>query len=62
MSTRDAWDKITERYKQLATTHNAKLGRIGRPSSWSGMCPAGKHGLDYEGQRCDLCPSTEIQP
>lgn len=22
---------------------------------WSGLCPAGKHGLDYEGQACDLC-------
>jgi hypothetical protein len=32
------------------------------PSTWSGMCPAGKHGLDYEGQCCDLCPSTETQP
>ena len=40
----------------------AKLGRIGRPRSWSGMCPAGKHGLDYEGQRCDLCPPTETRP
>ena len=29
---------------------------------WNGMCPAGKHGLDFEGQRCDLCPSTEIRP
>lgn len=19
------------------------------------MCPAGKHGLDYEGQACDVC-------
>jgi hypothetical protein len=22
---------------------------------WKGKCPAGLHGLDYEGQRCDLC-------
>lgn len=22
---------------------------------WSGMCPAGLHGLDYEGQACDVC-------
>lgn len=22
---------------------------------WDGFCPAGKHGLDYEGQVCDLC-------
>lgn len=24
---------------------------------WSGLCEAGKHGLDFEGQRCDLCPT-----
>jgi hypothetical protein len=23
---------------------------------WNGLCPAGKHGLDYEGQPCDRCP------
>lgn len=22
---------------------------------WNGLCPAGKHGLDFEGQTCDLC-------
>jgi hypothetical protein len=22
---------------------------------WNGLCPAGKHGLDHEGQPCDLC-------
>lgn len=22
---------------------------------WNGMCPARKHGLDWKGQRCDLC-------
>lgn len=26
--------------------------------TWSGLCPAGRHGLDYRGQVCDLCPST----
>lgn len=24
-------------------------------TDWNGLCPAGKHGLDYEGQPCDLC-------
>jgi hypothetical protein len=24
-------------------------------TDWSGLCPAGKHGLDYRGQACDLC-------
>jgi hypothetical protein len=24
-------------------------------STWSGRCVTGKHGLDYEGQACDLC-------
>jgi hypothetical protein len=23
--------------------------------TWNGLCPAGKHGLDHEGQACDLC-------
>lgn len=23
---------------------------------WNGMCPARKHGLDYKGQTCNLCP------
>jgi hypothetical protein len=23
--------------------------------TWNGRCPAGKHGLDHEGQPCDLC-------
>lgn len=26
-----------------------------RVRDWNGMCPAGKHGLDYEGQACDRC-------
>ena len=42
----------------------SKLGRIGRPllatneepvQRWNGMCPAGKHGLDFQGQPCDRC-------
>jgi hypothetical protein len=24
-------------------------------SPWNGLCAAGRHGLDYEGQACDLC-------
>jgi hypothetical protein len=27
---------------------------------WSGFCEAGKHGLDFEGQRCDLCASESL--
>lgn len=26
-----------------------------RNPSWSGLCPSGRHGLDFEGQACDLC-------
>lgn len=22
---------------------------------WNGLCPKGRHGLDYQGQPCDLC-------
>lgn len=28
-----------------------------REAAWSGMCPSGRHGLDYRGQVCDLCPN-----
>ena len=34
-------------------------------SSWSGFCPAGKHGLDFESQICDLCEKenfTTVRP
>ncbi len=27
----------------------------------TGKCAAGKHGLDYEGQPCDLCPPQRRQ-
>ncbi len=53
----------------------AKLGAGSRPTPdplravspaprwwWNGLCPAGKHGLDFEGQRCDLCAATEAEP
>lgn len=33
----------------------AAAARLNARESWSGLCPAGKHGLDYEGQPCDLC-------
>jgi len=26
---------------------------------WDGLCPAGKHGLDFQGQPCDLCPRSK---
>lgn len=26
-----------------------------RTGPWNGMCPAGRHGLDYQGQACDVC-------
>lgn len=27
-----------------------------RKPKWNGLCPEGEHGLDFEGQDCDLCP------
>ena len=57
-----AGEQQLQQERERTRAAKARLGRIGRPRSWSGMCPAGKHGLDYEGQRCDLCPSTEVQP
>ena len=55
----DRVDDVVDRERELA--EKTKLGKIGRPRSWNGMCPAAKHGLDFEGQRCDLCSSTEAQ-
>lgn len=25
-----------------------------KPAAWTGLCPGG-HGLDYEGQKCNVC-------
>jgi hypothetical protein len=38
-------------------TYEAVLasGPAPKGPEWNGMCPDNKHGLDYEGQRCDLC-------
>ena len=57
-----AGEQQLQQARDCLRAEKAKLGRIERPSKWRGMCPAGKHGLDYEGQRCDLCPSTETHP
>ena len=27
-------------------------------SAWSGLCPVGLHGLDFEGQDCDACAES----
>jgi hypothetical protein len=27
---------------------------------WSGLCPVGVHGLDFEGQSCDACAASEL--
>ena len=29
----------------------------GDAAGWNGLCPSGRHGLDYRGQACDLCPA-----
>jgi hypothetical protein len=44
--------------EQLAKDRWKKLPDI-KKRSWCGLCPAGKHGLDFEGQHCDLCPREE---
>jgi hypothetical protein len=42
--------------KQTSPHPYAKsTGKRDIESQWSGMCPTGKHGLDYEGQPCDVC-------
>jgi hypothetical protein len=32
-----------------------------KKKKWTGLCPAGKHGLDHEGQRCDECARQKAQ-
>lgn len=44
--------------EQIAKDRWKKLPDI-KKRNWSGVCPARKHGLDFEGQRCDLCPREE---
>ena len=58
----DAGQKQLQRADEHRRAEKAKLGKISRPVRWSGMCPAGKHGLDFEGQLCDLCPTPESVP
>ena len=36
-----------ERFKKMSPEE--------RKRGWDGFCPAGYHGLDYQGQACDLC-------
>lgn len=36
-----------ERFKKMSPEE--------RKRGWDGFCPAGMHGLDYQGQACDLC-------
>jgi hypothetical protein len=43
------------RGKKIKGPRYVRSGRVIK-EEWSGMCPAGKHGLDYQGQACDLCP------
>jgi hypothetical protein len=43
--------------RKQSTTHPYAMsaGKRDVEPQWSGMCPTGKHGLDYEGQPCDVC-------
>ena len=45
------------RTRKQATPHPYAIptGKCGVEPQWSGICPTGKHGLDYEGQPCDVC-------
>lgn len=31
------------------------------PKKWNGFCPRGKHGLDFKGQPCALCPPQLVE-
>jgi len=47
-----------DRAKKIVGPRYERVGSLIKAKEWSGMCLAGKHGLDYEGQPCDLCPLT----
>lgn len=32
-----------------------------KKKNWDGKCPSGKHGLDYYGQKCDLCAKNNLK-
>jgi len=48
-----------QRAKKIEGPRYERVGQIVKEKGWSGMCKAGKHGLDYKGQACDLCPREE---
>lgn len=46
--------KASEKLEAL----EAKDRAIDEAAKWNGLCDAGKHGLDFKGQPCDLCPEV----
>lgn len=50
------WSQEVLRIWKLMPAHARKeADRIWLAAGWNGLCEAGKHGLDFKGQRCDLC-------
>lgn len=45
----------TERSVVVLRLRTAQVMRLHRLPIHDGLCPAGLHGLDHEGQKCDLC-------
>jgi len=56
------------RYRESAKASGRKRNRIKRAPTvavrnvvkWNGLCPAGQHGLDYQGQFCGLCMNNKV--
>ncbi len=42
--------ELLARFGDLVPQRPHEWGKL-----WDGLCPMAKHGLDYEGQACDLC-------
>lgn len=51
----DANDSATANANRRLLAAAKRFTAAAERETWDGLCPAGKHGLDYAGQPCDLC-------
>jgi ferredoxin len=65
---KDDYKKLSHEWgsKRRKADSRAAKSTLKKPTKeeleWDGMCPAGKHGLDFQRQPCDLCAKAEPQP
>lgn len=61
----EALEKYTTSSKAVVSATQVAIDQLRstlRQKSWNGLCPAGTHGLDYEGQACDICARAKLAP